>query len=187
MDGGLGNGGVNAGNEVIVIGAGIVVINAAGGGGLVAGAAARVEVEDHEIVGGEVVEHVIEGHAVHGERAPVNFEDERILFRGIEIGRLDHPALHFGVAAGGEVDLFGFGEALAGEEARVDVGQPGDFSGSVQVVAHDVWRVLRVGHGADGDQVAGSGVESQHGDAGGDGLDGGARAGGVLAVAGAGI
>jgi len=43
-------------------------------------------------------------------------------FRGVEIGGLHQPALHFRFAAGNEVDFLCFRQVHASQQARVDAG-----------------------------------------------------------------
>ncbi len=181
----LRDGRVHAGHQVVVIGPWIVVVDAAGEGRAISGAAARVEVKNHEIVGGEILKHVVERHAVHGKRPAVDFEDERILFRRVEIRRLHNPALDFRVAAGSEVDFLGFRQVHAAQQAGVDAGELRHFSGPAQVVAHHVGRIVRIGLGAYRHQVAGSGIHGQDMDACGDGLNAAAGDGHKLDIAGA--
>ncbi len=59
----------------------------------VAGGASRIDVQHHEAARSLDLHFMLESDAVHGVRAAVDFENEGILFRRIEVGRLDNPAL----------------------------------------------------------------------------------------------
>ena len=66
----------------------------------------------------------IEAIAVIGKRAAMNLEDQWILFRSVEIRRLDDPALNFAMIFGGFVpDLFDVTERSSRKKALVYLGQ----------------------------------------------------------------
>src|SRR5579883_2442795 len=94
IDVALGDDGVNAAVEVVEIIAGVGVVNQIGKFLAVAGAAARVGVEDDVAQGGPDLFFKIEAVAIVAERAAVDFEDKGVFFRGIEIGGMDDPALN---------------------------------------------------------------------------------------------
>src|SRR5207249_2818412 len=102
--------GVHARHQVVVVGAGIVVVDAVGEHVAVARAAARVRVQHHVAVRGEVLERVAEAHVVHRERAAVNLQDQRVLLVTIERRWLDDPALHTRPAARRVPDLLDLGQ-----------------------------------------------------------------------------
>jgi len=76
--------GVNARHQIVVVGSGVVVIDAVREIAAVSGAAARIRVQHDEVVRREILKHVVERDAVHRERAAVNLEDERVLLRRVE-------------------------------------------------------------------------------------------------------
>ena len=85
---------VYAGHEVVVVEARIGVVDQIAELLSVAGAAPRVGVQHH--IPGGCVELNLGGEAIAvvGERPAVNFEEQRILVAGIEIGRLHNPTLN---------------------------------------------------------------------------------------------
>ena len=97
VDVALGDDGVDAAIEIVEIVAGIGVVNEVGEFLAVAGAAARIGVEDDVAHRSPDLFFEIEAVAIVGERAAVNFEDQRIFLRGVEIGRLDDPALDLAI------------------------------------------------------------------------------------------
>jgi hypothetical protein len=108
IDEAFGDRGIHSGHQIVVVGPRIVVVDSAGKSRSVPSAATWVDVENHEIVGGEILEHVVERNTVHGKRPTVDFKDERVLFRRVEIRWLHAPALHFRVASGSEVYFLRF-------------------------------------------------------------------------------
>ena len=86
--------GVDARHEVVVVLVRVVVMNQIGELLAVAGAAARIHVENHVARGGVQLYFRGKARRVHGERTAVNFQHEGIFLRRIEPGRLHDPALH---------------------------------------------------------------------------------------------
>ena len=128
VDVALGENGVDAGVEVVEIVAGIGVMNQIGEFFAVAGAAARVGVEDDVTLGGPDLRLQVETIAVVGERTAVNLEDEGIFLGGIKIRRLDDPAFDFAFVEGGFVPEFlDCAEFLGGEEFAIERGEDVEF------------------------------------------------------------
>src|SRR4029077_7814420 len=78
----------------------------------------------------------VEAVAIITKRAAVNLKDERIFFRGIEIGRLHDPALNFALVLRGLVsDFFDMAGLLLIEEflikTREDFARPPGADGDV--------------------------------------------------------
>ena len=97
VDVAFGDDGVDAAIEVGEIVAGIGVVDEIGKFFAVAGAAAWIGVEDDVTHRSPDLFFKIEAVAVIAKRAAVNFQDERIFLGGIEIGRLNDPALDFAI------------------------------------------------------------------------------------------
>src|SRR5579859_2130554 len=88
----LGDDRVHAAVHVIEIVAGIGVVNEIGELFAVAGAAARIGIENDVAHGSPHLFFKIEAIAVITKRTAVNLENERIFFVGVEIRRLNDPA-----------------------------------------------------------------------------------------------
>ena len=153
---------VDAGHQVVIVGPGVVVIDPVAEGAAVPGAAARVDKQHHEIIGGKVLKHPVERDVVHRERSAMDFKDQRILLRRIERRRLDDPALDLGVGARRVPQLLGFRDLFAGEHVAVDIGEAGNLCRLAQVHPRDVLRVFRIGQRSRRNEIARDGIERQH-------------------------
>src|SRR6185437_6241676 len=100
IDVALGDYGVDGGIQIVEIVAGIGVVDQIAEFFAIAGAAAGIDVDDDISGGGPDLFFDVEAIAVIGEWAAVNFEEQRIFFRGVEIGRLDEPAFDFALING---------------------------------------------------------------------------------------
>ena len=120
---------VHARHQVVVVLAGIVVVEEVAELLAVAGAAARVGVED-DIPGGRHQLHLRrEAVAVVGDRAAVDLEDQRIPPAGIEVRRLDDPALDRpAVERGIPPDFLDFAEHFAGQQVVVERSDAAQFA-----------------------------------------------------------
>src|SRR5579863_7567584 len=76
----------------------------------IADAATRVGVEHDVAVGGQHVHFVNETIAILCVRSAVNLDDQWVLARRIEVGRLDYPPIHGPAVSAGVGDVFGRGE-----------------------------------------------------------------------------
>src|SRR5581483_735793 len=95
----------------------------------------RVGVKHDVAVGGQHVHFVNEAVAVLCIGATVNLDDERVLARGIEAGRLEYPAIHRPAVRARVGDVFGSGKLQFVEQVVVERGQ----------AAQSSWRGERAG------------------------------------------
>src|SRR5437868_10689831 len=84
---------VHSRHQILVVVAGIVVLDDVGEVLTIRRAAARIGVDDDVAFGRHPVELVGEGVAVGSVGSAVDLEDHRIFFRRAESGRLEYPAL----------------------------------------------------------------------------------------------
>ena len=91
----FGDDGVDAAVEIVKIVAGIGVMDEIGKFLAIAGAAARVDVENHIASASQHLLFEIKTIAIVGEGAAVNFKNERIFLGRIKIRRVNDPALDF--------------------------------------------------------------------------------------------
>src|SRR5882757_1277671 len=96
----LGDDGVDAAIQVIKIVAGISVMDEIGKVLAVAGAAARIDVENDVAAGSEHLFFEVETVAIVGEGATVNFKNQGIFLAWVEIRWVDDPSLDFAVVRG---------------------------------------------------------------------------------------
>ena len=101
---------VDAGHQVFVVVAGIVVLDDVAEILAIARAAARVRIKHDVTLRRHPLKLVIEDVTVSRVRAAVDVQDERILFVRIKVGRLLHPRLTFLPSKLVYPDLFGLGE-----------------------------------------------------------------------------
>ena len=73
---------------------------------------------------GQVLERGVEADVVHGVRATVDVEDERPARAGVEVGRLDDPALHARTVGRAVPDFLDLAQRAPREQVIVDAGQP---------------------------------------------------------------
>src|SRR5207245_7100636 len=106
IDVAFGDDGVDAAVEIVEVVAGIGVMDKIGEFLAVTGAAARIGVKHDVPEGGPNLLFKIEPVAVIPEGSAMNFENERIFFGGIEIGRLNDPALNLALVFRGFVPNF---------------------------------------------------------------------------------
>ena len=120
----LGDGCVHRAHQVVVVVARIVAVDGVGELIPIGRRAARVGV-DHDVAGRGILLVVGGEHrAIGRERTAMDFQDQRVLLRWIEVGRGDQPGvdrlLVEGTHHGHVLDL---AELLAGEQVVVEVGE----------------------------------------------------------------
>ena len=89
---------VAAAHEVVIVVAGIGLIDEVAEFMAVSSTAARVRVEDDVALCDEPLKFEGEGHAVHAVRAAVDVENHGIFFIGVEVGWFHDPTLEIGRA-----------------------------------------------------------------------------------------
>ena len=104
--------------------AGIAVLDDVAELGAVGTAPSGVGIEDDVALRGHPLELVRERVSVSRMRAAVDVEDQRILLRGVEAGRLLDPGGDLQAVEAGVADLLGRGQVEPGEELGVEVGEP---------------------------------------------------------------
>src|SRR6266849_3568090 len=114
---------VHSSHQVVVVLAGIGILDSVAKGAAVAGGAAGIGVEQYVTLGGVVLPAEIEPHAVHPVGPPVDAEHEWILSLGIEAWRLDDPALDVQTVCRAIPDLFDFAKFYVLQHAVVNKGK----------------------------------------------------------------
>ena len=140
---------VDAGHQVVVILARIRVVDPVAELAAVAGAAARVGVEDHVAVCGHLLPSVVEADAVHAVRTAVDVQLHGVLLGGVEVGRRDVPALDLQSIRRRVPHLRHRTELLALENVVVDRRQLFHLLGLRDVIGHDVGRLVHRAQHAD--------------------------------------
>src|SRR5262249_59896065 len=116
---------VDAGHQVVIVVAGIGMVDEVAELLTVASAAARVGVQDH--VAGRRIELNVnrETRAVAGKGPTVDLQDQRVLLLRIEIGRLGDPTVELSPVPGRlEPDLLDLREGPVAQQAGVALSQP---------------------------------------------------------------
>ena len=139
-------------HQVVEVLAGIGILDRVAEGAAVARGAARVGVEQHVTVRDMILTREVEPAVVHRVRTAVNLQHQRVLLRGIEVGRLHDPALDAESVHAGEPHFLGATQLLAGQHIVIDVREARDGRRRAHVEAHDVVG-LQLG-GLDADHVA---------------------------------
>lgn len=117
--------GIHPGHQVVVVDAGVGLVDGVAERGAVTGRAAGIGVEHHVSVGRPGVPHVVEPDVVHPVGTAVNLQQHRILLLGVEGRWLHDPALDPGPAGRGIPDLLEAGQSLPRHEIVVDPGELG--------------------------------------------------------------
>ena len=99
---------IDAGHQIFIVIAGIVVLDDVAEILAVAGAAARIRIEHDIAFRRHPLKFVIEDITVGRVRPAVDVQNQRIFFCRIEIGRLLHPGLNLLAVKARVPDLFGF-------------------------------------------------------------------------------
>src|SRR4026208_1584026 len=97
---------IDPGRQVVVVHTGIRVHDGIAEGAPIARAAARVGIEHHEAVRGEILEGVIEPRGIGAVGPPMDLQNQRVFPGRVEGRRLDDPALYLGPAARVVPELF---------------------------------------------------------------------------------
>ena len=112
---------VDAGHQVLVVVAGVVELDDVAEVLTVGGAAARVGEEDHVALRRHPLELVRVDVAVRRVRPAVNLENHRVLLAGVEVRRLQNPALHLLAVERSVPDFFGLALLDVLEQIVVDL------------------------------------------------------------------
>src|SRR5262249_23051086 len=86
---------IYASHQILVVIAGIVVLNDVSEVLTVSSTPTRVRIEHHVAFGGHPLKLVIKNESIGGVRAAMNIENQRVLLVRVKVGRLLHPGLNF--------------------------------------------------------------------------------------------
>jgi hypothetical protein len=131
------DGQVHSGHQVMVVVAGIGVVDGVSKLGSVAGRAPGVRVEDQVSLRGVVLPGEVERDVVHGVGAAVDHELEGVLLRGIEVRGLDEPSVGPEVVDRGPPELLHVAQHHVAEELLIASDQGAEL-GAVQGEGDDV-------------------------------------------------